>query len=1096
MKWIKWGLGTLLIVLLVLQTAPYIIRDQAVIWLRQQGAEDVGLRALKLKWWQGRVEVDRLHAGAPGRLPLNVGLLALDIDVPQLFKQRLLVSELALNDVESGVRLSDGHLWLGPVDLSALQGSEPVTEPKAPEEPSEPSAWRFGIDRIRIENLDWRTELPAMQHHLELDAGELAQLYQWRDHEQSRLSLYGRLNGAPLDIDTEAVPLPLEKSSEMELTLQRFPIESVTAPFIPGLSGELSFQLSLSAELSGTDGRVRPEGRISLDNIGYRSETLNLDNQSLSWDGAVDLELKGLLPRQLDMKGSLAIEPLQLEQPDALNAGLQALSWKGDMALTFDSEALPQALKVQGGIELQQPAVSQAAGLEAGLEGVNWNGVIDLGFASGAPASLGLDGELMLANNRTRLPDTLDGTLAAASWKGNLALALEGGAPSSLQARGVLGLDDTRLTLPGTGDVGLQRARWEGTAGLAFADGQPQDLNLSGDLTLDNQRLQLAAQQVGASLARLGWSGTLKLQLPEANRQLEAEGMLKAGSLSAEAPQFSASLDELSWQGGASMVQQALSADGEIAASTLEFRQPERLVARLASLGSSLQLESPDLAAFNASIPALNVRALGVEGGRGDYPLVSLKSLDLEALTFSTPQDLALKVLRIDGLDVANAGKVPLSAIGQLQLSDVTLDNGERATAARLTISDSSSSLRLDKKGQPVDINVLLAVIDEIAASAQTSVGGTTTAATGSGKESGAGLGWQLDRLELGGKNRLSFEDGSTEPVFTTDLDISRFHVERLGSLITEPSPFELSARINEFSELEASGAVNLIGGVSDGEWKATLKGVELPRLSSYSIRYTGYFIDSGQLSVEADGTLSDRQLAGSNNIRLNRVKLERVDAGQSAELAKELSMPLETALELLQDKNDNIELDVPISGSLDSPDFGYQSVINIIVEKGVKTAAMGFLSNALQPYGALITLAGMAADASKTGSAIELAPVEFQPGSAELDGTANDYLNKITQMMQERKGLRLNLCGQAVIRDRSVLQPVLAEEQAAASEPLDQAGLDAELKRRLQALADARAAAVKDYLDEQVDGERLFLCFSRLALEEAESQPVVFLGL
>lgn len=1137
MKWIKWGLGVLVALLLLLQIAPYIIRDQAVIWLRQQGAEDVGLRALKLKWWEGRIEVDRLHAEADGRLPLNVGRLTLDIDIPALFDRHLLVSELSLADAESGIRLKDDQLWLGPVNLTALPG-EPAPPQEEESKAAAPLTWRFGIDRFRIDRFNWATELPNQNHRLELELGELDELYQWRDREQSRLRLQGKLNGAPFDIDTRVVPLPVDKRSDMQLTLQGFPVESVTAAFVPGLSAELSFALSLSGELNGADGRVRPKGRIVLDKVRYQSDGLDIDNQLFSWEGEIDLELKGLLPHQLNMKGDIALEPLSLKQADALAVELQKFGWNGDLALSFDSAALPQALTMNAAIELQQPDISQASGLEAGLEQLSWNGDLELtftsgalpqalsmnaaldlqqpgvrqtsgldagmdalnwkgdlglAFASGAPANLDLDGQLALAGNRIALPEVVAGTLASLDWQGRLDLSLAGGAPQRLGARGKLGLGDTRMQLPDTGDIGLRQGRWEGNLDLAFADGQPQELTLDGDLALDNQQLQLAAAKLESSLTSLGWTGSLKLQLPKAGPELELNGSVKASGGKAVAPDFNASLGELSWQGNTRLVQQSLSAKGEIAASTLAFSQPMKLDASLDSVSSSLQLSSPDLAVFDATIPLLSVQSISAKAGKGSYPLASLKSLELEALNLKASQNLALKRLNLGGLEVARAGKQPLTAVGQIRVSDVTFEKDKRAAASSLWVSDSNSLIRLDKEGLPVDINVLLAVLDEISSGDTADTAGT--AAQSGGKEDD-GLAWKLDRLEFEGKNRMRFEDGSTDPVFTSNVDISRFHVERLGSLITEPSPFELNARINDFSELDAGGALNLIGGVSDGQWQATLKGVELPALSPYSIRYTGYYIDSGQLHVEAEGTVSDRQLAGTNHIRLNRVAVKRVDAKRSAELEQQLSMPLETALAVLQDDDQNIELDVPISGSLDSPDFGYQSIINIVVEKGVKTAAMGFLTSALQPYGALITLAGMAADASRTGSAIELEPVVFEPGSAELDATARDYLNKIAGMLKEREGLRLNLCGQSVIRDRTVLAPLLAEEQQDADEPLDEAGVDAELKKRLQALADSRAAVVKDYLDDQVESDRLFLCFSRLALNEAEAQPAVFLGL
>ncbi|MCP8688972.1 DUF748 domain-containing protein [Marinobacterium sedimentorum] len=1138
MKGIKWASGVLVGFLLCLHTLPYVLRDQAVIWLQAQGAEDVGLRALKLNWRQGRIEVDALHAQAPGRLPLNVGQLVLDIDIPRLFEQQLLVSELTLADIESGVRLRDGELWLGPVNLSALHNDQAPED--SAQEKGEASSWRVGVDRIRIDRLNWRTELPDQQHDLALAVGELGELYQWRENEQSRLRLDGRLNGAPFHIDTQTVPLPTAKTSDMTLSLAGFPLESVTAPFVPGLSAKLSFDLTLSAALAGNDGLLKPAGRLSLENLNYNSDDLSLMNQQISWEGDLSIELKSLLPSRITMKafielmqprlqqrsgfeaaltslswkGDLGLELDSSAQPSrldmnaviealkpaardaaGLDAGLESLSWSGDLGLKFDSGAQPDRLDMNAAIEALKPVAHDAAGLDAGLESLNWNGALGLVFASGAPASLLLDGDLKLAGNRAQLPGTLNASLAGLDWKGRVDLALAQGTPANLTAKGALGLGETRLQLPDTGDIGLQKGRWNGSLQLGFASGQPQDVTLAGDLLLDNYQLKLLNQSMDASLGTLGWSGNVKARLPDAVRQLEVDGTLSATQGAVNSPQFSASLNELNWQGATRLVQQSLKVDGEIDASVLAFKQPQRLNAQLDSMTGRVQLSSADLAAFAVKVPALSARRVNVTAGQQGYPLATLDALELEAMSLQESMDLDLKVLRLSRLNLARAGDMPLAAVGQVQMSGLTYRNGRQAVLSRLSVNDSSIRFRLNKDGQSADIAALQVALDGMSGTA-TASGGVKTGAASSGSTGGDAVAWKLDRLELGGRNHLLFEDASSDPAFMADVDIKRFQVRELGSLNKAPSPFELKATINQFAQLDANGAINLIGGVSDGQWQATLSDVELPALSPYSIRYTGYYLNSGQLHLNTEGTLTDRKIDGTNNVRLNRVAVDRVDADQSAELSQQLAMPLETALALLQDDNQNIELEVPISGSLDSPDFGYQSVINIIAEKGLKSAAMGFLTSALQPYGALITLAGMAADASKSGSAIELAPVEFAPGITELDPGNHDYLNKITDMLNAREGLRLNLCGQAVLQDRAMLQSVLVEEQSAREAPLDEAGLAVELKKRLQSLADRRAAAVKSYLGSRVQGDRLFLCYSKLELAEAEARPVVFLGL
>jgi outer membrane protein OmpA-like peptidoglycan-associated protein len=185
------------------------------------------------------------------------------------------------------------------------------------------------------------------------------------------------------------------------------------------------------------------------------------------------------------------------------------------------------------------------------------------------------------------------------------------------------------------------------------------------------------------------------------------------------------------------------------------------------------------------------------------------------------------------------------------------------------------------------------------------------------------------------------------------------------------------------------------------------------------------------------------------------------------------------------------------LEGSLDDPKFGYQTIINKLAGKGLKNAAIGYISNALQPFGALISISQMVMDAQEKGSFITLQPVIFEPAETTLSSESKAYMAKLAEMMNERKGMRMNICGVAVLADKPAIWAQLQETNKQQKAPLDETLLLLELEPALQALAQQRSDAVKTELSDKqgIDSERLFSCYPKVDLK-SKDKPQVSLGL
>ncbi len=248
---------------------------------------------------------------------------------------------------------------------------------------------------------------------------------------------------------------------------------------------------------------------------------------------------------------------------------------------------------------------------------------------------------------------------------------------------------------------------------------------------------------------------------------------------------------------------------------------------------------------------------------------------------------------------------------------------------------------------------------------------------------------------------RVFFNDRFVKPNYTADLT----ELEgRLGGFSSEPaapgaSPalaeLALTGRVEGTATLEIAGRVNPLARPLALDLKAKVRDLELPPLSPYSIKYAGYGIERGKLSVDLAYLVQpDGKLTASNRIVLNQLAFGDKVEGAPA------SLPVKLAVALLADSRGVIDLDLPIGGSINDPQFSvgglvWQAIRNIVVK--ALTSPFSLLASAIGGGG------------SETKSTIE-----FVPGTAELTAPARAALDKIAAALAERPALSLTVSGES----------------------------------------------------------------------------------
>jgi Domain of Unknown Function (DUF748) len=179
--------------------------------------------------------------------------------------------------------------------------------------------------------------------------------------------------------------------------------------------------------------------------------------------------------------------------------------------------------------------------------------------------------------------------------------------------------------------------------------------------------------------------------------------------------------------------------------------------------------------------------------------------------------------------------------------------------------------------------------------------------------------------------------------------------------------------------------ALNIQGKVSD---------LELPPLSPYAAKYLGYALERGKLNVDVSYVIDPQgNLTGSNNFVLNQLTLGEKIEGQGT------SLPVKLAISLLKDRNGVIDVSLPLTGSVNDPQFKVGPLVWRMVLTLIGRAI-------ISPF-SLIAGGGSGGSGDAQASVIS-----FDPGSDRVTSSSKDRMDVIVKAMTDRPELKMTLVG------------------------------------------------------------------------------------
>jgi uncharacterized protein involved in outer membrane biogenesis len=1011
-------------------------------------------------WRLGLVAEGVSIAGpAPGQPPLfKLGKLDAALSLRSLLRGHLVVESVALTKPELRVaRVAEGRYDFD--DLIQRFATKPDEKPKADE--AEPE---FAVYNIELsDGLIAFDDRPVQRRH-DLSALHLALPYVSTLPADVAVKvlphLSGKLDGVAFDSRAEALPFADDVSARLSLKLAGLDLAPLAA-YVPATvpvrlaTGKLDVDLAIDfAERPKQPPGVKLSGNVQLHELALNQP----DGQPLLGFKHLSLPLTDVQP----LRRQLAFGQILLESP---SAWLRPLPESREGGASSSAPAAPWQLSLAG-FEVRDGRFTardlELSAIQLKLGPTAW----PLNKPTQLDASLKLDAATLTAQARlSREALEADAELSGlaverlASW-----LPLPGGAKL---AAGVSGKAQLRVAQP-LDEGAADRAK------LALADLRVADARLSLPgvpkplLTLASAQLDQASADPAAHSLVLG---TLKLDAPRAQLARDHDGRLSVAPLlpranaasapaaaTASGPAWKLQLAGLSVERGALRWRDAAVADG--VAPVALVAEPLKLQVGALSWPAKAPVQaqfSTQLAGLAANDQAIAATAGSLQwtGRFGLAPLSASGKLQTKALPlqlFNAYLDPAWGLhlqraelgLRADVAATQQPSGWQASANGDVRVGPLALMQARNVDGQQVVGEDLLSwqllqvnglKLGLEPGGAP-RVAIREAALDDAyarlivneqgrfnlrdvgPAEAASAPAAAAPPASAASAPSAPPLQLAVERIRVN-RGVVDFNDHFVRPNYSARLTDLQGSLGAFSTEATAMAPLSVRGKVAGTGLLEIDGQLKP-GAPLAMDVAANATDIELAPLSPYAGKYAGYAIERGKLStklrykVEPGG-----QLSASNQIILNQLTFgDKVDSPEAT------TLPVRFAVALLKDRNGVIDVNLPVSGSLNDPQFSVGGIVWRLI--------LNLIGKALTSPFALFS----------GSDSPEEAQIAFNAGSAEP--AAIDKLDRIAKLLNDKPGVQLTLTGWAdptaeavALREQRLNNALKAENAATPDEAL-----------------------------------------------------------
>ena len=236
----------------------------------------------------------------------------------------------------------------------------------------------------------------------------------------------------------------------------------------------------------------------------------------------------------------------------------------------------------------------------------------------------------------------------------------------------------------------------------------------------------------------------------------------------------------------------------------------------------------------------------------------------------------------------------------------------------------------------------------------------------------------------------LSFEDKNLPLPFKTVISKLSGNVSKLDTTKSSTSKLNVKGIVDKYGTTKITGVVDPQSLKILTDINMLFKNISMQNFTPYTGKFIGKELESGKLDLDLKYNVKKSNLDAQNSIIITKLKL-----GKKVESKDAVSLPLELAIALLEDTNGVIDLNIPVTGNMDDPQFAiaplvWKAFVNLITK--AVTA----------PFSLLGAIFGFEAN--------EIDSVDFNYGKDSITPIQKETLDKITQILKKRPNIVLEV--------------------------------------------------------------------------------------
>ena len=235
-----------------------------------------------------------------------------------------------------------------------------------------------------------------------------------------------------------------------------------------------------------------------------------------------------------------------------------------------------------------------------------------------------------------------------------------------------------------------------------------------------------------------------------------------------------------------------------------------------------------------------------------------------------------------------------------------------------------------------------------------------------------------------------NFADYSLPIKFKTSMHNLNGNIYAISNSDDEISYINIDGEVDKYGSTKIQGSLNTANIKSYTDIGVNFRNLALDSYSGYSAQFAGYKIDKGKLFLDLEYKIYDSQLLGKNSLIIKNIEL-----GDEIEDENITTLPLGFAIALLEDGDGIIDINMPVEGNLDEPDFKYGALV-------LKTFVNLIVKAVASPFKFLGEAMGFNGD--------ELKFAEFEAAKTVILAPEREKLDNIAKMLIKKPKLSLGI--------------------------------------------------------------------------------------